>query len=688
MATTADSTNTSQQTESPTNITDVKHDYKVDTGGSKVTPVQVPSESQNTINQVPFSPLTDTQASETGSIIEAQTPIHEQHDPQDESFSGSDMSKDDKRKQLIKDSRKDLSVLVQTLDNTPEPLDADSQIPSFSKTPLRAFSASESVPYETFKKSGGIRCIVLTFRKFSGSNDSLNSNVSTIIEYSVKVLLNFIIFDETNVLAEVLKCNVVHGIINCFGNNMNNKLSEGVKVDVIKLLRVLTQKTEHREEIRSNHNDLLRVIITELMKSEIEQEVEQKKNYRVLSHCCLLLSNLSFGSQEIKNEVAKLSALEYIAKSMLTFPNQQTMQARGCLAIRNLCFNCLENQKIAGESGAIESLMSAVRLHLNDREIIHQSCIALMNISNESCDNRQKIVANGGSNLFINLMTKYKDSMTIHDDCIAVIRNIVADNAKVQEEINKLNGIEIIIEAVKKFTKNEKLCLKSCAALRYLCFLQVNRTKISEVNGIEQMVQVLKQHRKNEQLIENALLAIGNATFENEKNKNDVGVSGGFLAIVNAIEQHRLKPNIQEHGCRVLRNLVADSKPNAELAVENGAITSAVFAMMGFADNPSVQEQACAMLLNLTECEGVVDKFRQADVSRLAQKAWNNHGRHRGVQLQAGLLIDKLNGYELITPNQEKGGRGGPVTMARKMSARGKAKIWPFGKSGKREAKK
>jgi hypothetical protein len=137
---------------------------------------------------------------------------------------------------------------------------------------------------------------------------------------------------------------------------------------------------------------------------------------------------------------------------------------------------------------------------------------------------------------------------------------------------------------------------------------------------------------------------------------------------VQAVEQHRMSESIQEHGCRVLRNLADGFEFNRRLEIESGAINTAVFAMMGSPDNASIQEQALAMLLNLAMSETSLGKLQAADVERLAEKALNRHAKNRGVALQGGKLLDKMNGYDETSPTSNA--QAAPDAIGSKLNLR------------------
>lgn len=669
--------------ESPTNITCVKENCQLDANNDTkngktvqdgaglstetftVTPGTEYNTGGHTQNKVDNEEMTDENdekkqadsklitSSQPG--LDASQLLHETHRSTDSVTRKDDIK--NKKTVLVTELRQTIADLVQAMEHAPELAVPHENSPVFSKTPLKAFSSSGAVPYEAFKNSGGIRCIVLAVRKHYMS--------SAVLDYGSQALTTIAILD-TESIRDMMMAGVVESVLLVLKST--EELGDDPKISALKLLRTLTQVEENRTQIWEADGIKM---ITEIMR-------QSEGEGRTLSHAALLLSNLAFGNKDIKTAVGQSGGIAAIAKAMNDHSKLATVQARGSLALRNLCFASEENQTAAGRYGAIEALISALQLHKEDREIVHQSCVALANLSNNNTENRNRIVAVGGASILIELMQRYKESTTVHDDCLAMVRNIAVENGQGQEQIGENGGVALIIQALDRFKRDDKLCEKGCAALRYLCFLPRNSERVSAERGMDIIVKILKIHKGNAAVVEHALLAIGNATFENDANKEAVGKSDGMLAIVQAIEQNRLNAVVQEHGCRVMRNLVAGMKDNAARAVDAGAITAGVLAMIGYADSASIQEQACAMMLNLTEYSGVREKLGQADVMRLAEKAISNHAKHRGVQLQAGILIDRLNGYEILTPkpgNQQEDDSS--ATVHNRRSSR--RMRWPFG---------
>lgn len=535
----------------------------------------------------------------------------------------------EKKEILVSEAREMMGSMLEAMEEDRKNNKRPDSSAGFSKISLEAFAKATNVAVsvEKFKNSGGIANIISAIRCHRSS--------SATVDFGCRTLAALTLYEKT-VVEELMAVAGIEVLVIALEAQADGG-TEDACVSLLKCVRSLTQTAENRKSIwKSGGIEAIVLSMTKNMESA-----------RVLSHGALVLSNLAFGSIEIKEAVGNLGGLSAIAESMKRHRDSQAVQARGSLAVRNLCFQSEDNQHIAGECGAAAVLVAAIEKYMDDREVVHQSCVALMNISNVSEANRVRIVEAQGGATLVKLMQTYADSATVHEDCISIIRNVAVGSSGAQLEIGLHGGVACVCKAMEKFPKNDKMADKACTALRYLCFLPENRIKVQECRGIEAIIGALKVNIENVSLVENALLALGNATFESEGNKTVVGKCGGILAIINAVEQHRMKEHIQEHGCRVLRNLADGFEFNRRLEAESGAIKTGVFAMIGFPESPSVQEQACAMLLNIALSVTNLEKLADADVERLAEKALNSHSKHRGVQLQAGSLLDRMHGYDV-----------------------------------------
>lgn len=536
--------------------------------------------------------------------------------------------KETQKESLVKEGRKMVTLLLEAIEKDNQIATKHDPSLAFSQNPLKAFATSESISVEKFRNSGGLRSIVIAIRKHCVSSD--------VVDFGCRAL-GALTLHEKSTVKELVKVGAIDSIVKAIATQASMGTDDAC-VSALKTLRNLTQTEENRTQILKSFG----------IEAVVKAMTENCERPRTLSHGALVLSNLAFGNPQIKEAVGNLGGIAAIARGMKDHKDFQAMQARGSLALRNLCYQSEENQKIAGENGAAVELLAAIESYNDDREVVHQSCVALANLSNVSEANRLRIVEAGGVSVLVKLMQTYAESSTVNDDCISIIRNIAVGSSDAQLEIGLTGGVACICHAMKTFPKHDKIADKSCTALRYLCFLAENRVKVRESRGIEAILDALQTNVNSSSAVENALLAIGNATFGCEENKSIVGRYGGISVIINAVQQHRLSVEIQEHGCRVMRNLADGCEFNRRLEAENGGINTGVFAMMGYPDNASVQEQACAMLLNISFSAANIERLEQADVHRLAEKAINVHSKNRGVQLQAGSLLDRMNGYDVF----------------------------------------
>ncbi|CAN8070394.1 unnamed protein product [Agarophyton chilense] len=532
---------------------------------------------------------------------------------------------EEKKKRLVKEARKNVTELLEAVEKD-KAATPDDHSYTFSQNPLKVFSSADVVTVDKFVMSGGIRSISMAMKKHASSSAVVSSATKTLVA---------MMFYDPSITENALKAGVIESLITALFAQVDAD-NEEAKVFTLKALRGFTQDEERRKEIYEGKG--LEGIIAIMNRNT--------DNPRVLSHAALLLSNLAFGNPQIKDATGAMGGIAAICNGMFTHLNHQGMQARGSLALRNLSYNSELNHKIAGENGAAQALIKTIQQFPNDREVAHQSCVALVNLSSANEENRKRIVKADGAPLFVKMMRMHPDSVTVNDDCVSIIRNISVGNPEGQVELGNCGGVAEVCKVMRKFEKRAQLAVKACAAVRYLSFLPENRDRVCSEGGMEAVVNILKFHSADPKIVEQALLAIGNATFQHDENKTRTGKCGGIVEIIKALEKHRLNSGIQEHGCRVLRNLADNCEFNSALEAENGAVYAGSLAMMGFPDNASIQEQASAMLLNITLNAVSLEKVARGDVARLAEKALAMHPKHRGVQLQAGSLWDRLVEYE------------------------------------------
>lgn len=554
---------------------------------------------------------------------------------------------------LVSEVRTMIAGLLEAIDkdNTPRDTSHDGQ-QVYSRNTLKAFSGSTSVSLEKFIGSGGLRSVIVATSKHANSGDA--------VDFGCRSLTGISILCPTSI-HDMVHAGVIEAITSALQKQCHEDHPSAAN-SALKLLRIFTQTEDHRRTILDLHG----------MEAIIEVMRSKPGDARGSSHAALVLSNLAFGSTSVKDEVGLRGGVAAISNAMRLHIKDQAMQARGALALRNLSYKSESNQAIAGENGSISALVNAIETYPEDRETIHQACTALVNLTNTNEANRTHLSEAGGVKAIAKIMRLYPKSATVSDDCISILRNISVGNEIAQTQIGQGNCIGDVIQAMVMFRKDEKLVEKACAAIRYACFVKENRETVGDGNGIQAIVDVIKIHSKNASIVENAFLALGNATFELLKNKTAVGTCGGIEIVKAAIEDHRHNENIQIHGCRLLRNLADNHSRNQSLLVENEAINTAVFALIGFPDSAAVQEQALAFLLNLAMNEDNLQKLRGSEAERLAEKAIQLHAKHRGVLLQGGQLIDKLNGVgrprlaRFSTARTESGTRFGRKSLARR----------------------
>ncbi|KAA8493808.1 hypothetical protein FVE85_4945 [Porphyridium purpureum] len=426
----------------------------------------------------------------------------------------------------------------------------------------------------------------------------------------------------------------------------------------------------------------------------------------MLAEMCLAISNISFGSDKRKIDVAKhtlgpVGTLLQRSQALQT-PDLDRVRDACCLVLRNLAYECESNQaRIASEhDGKVLAalIVEADRLSSSQfdtsvmkTEILdaqHQSMVALQNISVSKAEVRDAICKAGGTRVCLDLL-KFCDAklckpapaappfsslVKIVDDAVKLLRNIVPRNTSAQAEVGSTLGIAVIYRAVAKLCAGDlpsihtkdafpagaavtrSLVDASAPLFRYLAFPELNRTQIHECGALEGLLigALVKRSEcalgesppflEGSRAAEDVILAIGNSCFGLAEAKETAGRHGALEAVISVCSTQSDSEMVVIACLRTLRCLVDGVEINRRLAVSAGAIQLAVDMMRKHPSEVSLQEQALAMLLNLSLSDGNLIMFSQLGVQDVTVYALQQHAKHRGIHLHGALLLSRMNG--------------------------------------------
>lgn len=404
----------------------------------------------------------------------------------------------------------------------------------------------------------------------------------------------------------------------------------------------------------------------------------------MLMNGALTLGNIAFGSQEGKKRVGKVGGVDVVVDAMYLYNEDPELLCQCCLAMRNITFGNRANQWIAGRSCAMEAIVKSMASFPDEDNIQYQGLVALENICAEEPENRDRATEMGVIDACMSILTLHKEHASLAEHGLALLRNMCIGNKENQLQIGNSGGIRLILTTMKYHRMNPRVLEAGCGAFRYMFFSKENRDCMYDTQGLEPLLAALREGSDVVSVCESALLALGNAVFDNAKSKKLVARYGGIAVMVDILSKHLDSETIQEFGCRTLRNLADSDELNTRLLGESGAIDTAIFAMMGYPENAAIQEQACAMLFNMAFSEANVRLMKKLEVARVVQHAIAFHVQNIAVESQAKALMQRI--APMVSSSSSGKGKSSGVGR-HKSTAEGRGKK-PSGARGRMDRKK
>ncbi|KAA8494707.1 Protein aardvark [Porphyridium purpureum] len=358
-----------------------------------------------------------------------------------------------------------------------------------------------------------------------------------------------------------------------------------------------------------------------------------------------IAANLAQLDTPTKVKLVDAGIIALVANAMSSNLQDQALQAVGTLLLSLLA--ALKKKDVCikiVQDGGIESLCRAMDTYTGNSSIQSQGCDVLFLVTSALDDKavQDRVRSARGIPVIIQDIAAYEQSPGFLQIAIQILASLARKNTANQEEISELNGIEVILNAMRNQMTHEGVLLAGCQALRFLGFSRENRTRIGDADGVEMVVTAIKQLQTNPAALLVVLKSLNNVTFDNLQNKSAAGRCGAIQLTVEIMDLNRNSGELQEDGCRLLRNLAEGVELNQRIMVDVGGLSSVLFAMTTHPNYLGICEHSCAALLVLAKNDMLLSNVNVADVRRLVESRLEMHRENIEFQRYAKELLELL----------------------------------------------
>ncbi|KAJ5076593.1 protein aardvark [Anaeramoeba ignava] len=251
-------------------------------------------------------------------------------------------------------------------------------------------------------------------------------------------------------------------------------------------------------------------------------------------------------------KIVQLGGIETIIKSMENFPNEPEIQENAILAFSSICEK-KENRSSFVNLGGIPPIIKILTNFPNLYEVIINALLILVFVVSNPRVAKQ-IEEFQGIKAIIKTFQKFKEGEIITRLCALNLANFCAESEVNRIKIRDLNGIELIIEEMKKhqFSDNQEFC---CLALFNLAGNSTNRIKITENGGVSLLLKALTNHGNSVNLNFYAIKALSRLSLYSEA-KNQIQNLNVWRIVEERLTIFGTDPRIYSAGNELYTNLL------------------------------------------------------------------------------------------------------------------------------------
>lgn len=376
----------------------------------------------------------------------------------------------------------------------------------------------------------------------------------------------------------------------------------------------------------------------------------------VQSYSLKELSCLHLGPED-QDRLAHHGAMDLIAESMHTYPDDLELQIHGCRAVWNgsgtpenqiafvnagaldiilsdmdrfidnsevqeCAMGTLSNLAAAEpnllsmiEKGTVGRVVEAMNKHSENNLVQAKGCSAITNMASHLSPLKKDIMDMGGGGAVVICMVMHPDDFDLQEKALRALKNLSSNNDDNKVELANIGGIDAVITAMQVHRDQPGVQEAGAWTLSNLASNNDNKAVIGDCGGIDVVIRAMWVHSDNVKVQEWCCRALYTLTLDRH-NSGMVLQVGGISAVVNAMQAHVDSGPVQEMGCAVLCNLAFDESSKMRI-VDEEALDAIVLAMVLYSEDPKVQESACEVLLQLA----IVENFKSMQASNIGELA-------------------------------------------------------------------
>ena len=357
---------------------------------------------------------------------------------------------------------------------------------------------------------------------------------------------------------------------------------------------------------------------------------QHKSSDAIIEEGVIAIRNLAAGdSHECRDALLGCECAQAVSYSMRAHMDNLSICLQGCLAIRNLGCGDAKQLFCLIDAGGVSAVIEALVKHAADPAVAQAACAALRNIAVDSWGGSMSrfsspacsvgaILDADGPAAIVEAMQACADSMPVQVHGCGALRNLACgtrddphSRARALKAIEKANGVDVVINAIRTHPDNLMLSAQACAALRNISMTPELRGSVVARGGVEVAASVLQAtlDLTHSAACEQAVACLANLVNSPPRRFGEESESAHRQYVQDA---HRAASNAVNAGAVKLVAAVLASRTHSGQIIAN--VSSCLNALLQSAMGQG-EEATTKMVEDILEHEGVLDELAHGCVA-------------------------------------------------------------------------
>ena len=290
---------------------------------------------------------------------------------------------------------------------------------------------------------------------------------------------------------------------------------------------------------------------------------------------------------------------------MQLLSDDASIQERGCKTLRIIASSSSEGQLRVASCGGIALVLAAVRSHAESSSLQSEAALYVYPMVQGNDRNRSSFVSQGGLEALLAALESFHGDAAIQHSAWLALESLSLDRVA-RKKFRDLGVGPKAPVCMKAFVAD--VDLQGCALEVLLCSPATDAEGLAEIeaaDGIEVVLEAIRKHPDVEKVVSLGCDLLQKVVGRTADQAELALALRGDELVLRATLGHESSARLQSFACLALRNLAQRALPGTRARLtQQGTADRAVRALELFPENPVVQLSALTLLLALSQADG------------------------------------------------------------------------------------